>query len=349
MFREYRPASSAIRDPKGEESRLELLYRNRKAFAAGHGCAADWGEERDGCVGWVATSIIPAFKVASVEPRLEGSDELSMYFLSGAEGNVNPDQVVDALERLPTDYERWIRERETEVSTIPAKLQEVAKANLQECRTCLERIRAGIDLLRNDLKLRDAFMLANRAILMQQYHSRRSHRGVDQTWEDLPKSYEPIDSKAGRWRAFQLAFILLNLRSLVPGSDGKDHPERQLVDLIWFPTGGGKTEAYLGFSACDIFYRRLRNPDDTGCTVLMRYTLRLLTAQQFQRGSSMICACELIRREDPRRLGEEPITIGLRVGESLTPIYRQDAIKALNALASRDKQTENPFQLLKCP
>lgn len=349
VFREYRPASRAIRDPKGEEGRLELLYRNRKAFAAGHGCAADWGEERDGCTDWVATSIIPAFKVAPVEPRVEGGNELSMHFLSGAEGRVKPDQVVTALERLPADYEAWVKDREAEVPGLPEQLRDAALSNLKDCRTCLERMRAGIGLLRIDPKLREAFMLANRAILMQQYHSRRPRRGVDQPWEDLPESYEPIDPKAGRWRAFQLAFILLNLRSLVPGPGGKDHSDRQLVDLIWFPTGGGKTEAYLGLSACDIFYRRLRNPDDAGCTVLMRYTLRLLTAQQFQRACSMICACELIRREDPRRLGEEPISIGLWVGESLTPIYRQDAVKALNGLASRDKQTENPFQLLKCP
>lgn len=350
VFREYRTAARSLRDP--EEARLELLYRNRRAYAAGHGCAADWGEERDDRTCRVATSIIPAFKVAPVEPRTAGGDELSMYFLSGADGKVKVDQILSALESLPGDYDKWIKDREAEMPKLPERLRGAAKDNLKECRDCLGRIRAGISLLKNDSLLRNAFMLANRAILMQQYHSRRPRRGIDDGWDGVPSSYEPNDTKSGRWRAFQLAFILMNLRSLVRDTHGTDHPDRKLVDLIWFPTGGGKTEAYLGLSACDIFYRRLRNPDDSGCTVLMRYTLRLLTAQQFQRACSMICACELIRREDTDRLGGDPISIGLWVGESLTPNDRQEAIRAVNGLASKDakeKQAENPFQLLKCP
>jgi len=349
VFHEYRSGLDAIRDPRSEEARLELLYRNRKAFAVGHGCAAEWGEERNGWTNWVATSTIPAFKVAPIEPRIEGGDELCMYFLSGKDGSVKPEEILTALERLPAEYESWILEREAEVPDLPEHLREAARANIQDCRTCLERIRAGIGLLHRDSMLLKAFMLANRAMLMQQYHSRRPRRGVNQPWEDFPKSYEPTEPNTGRWRAFQLAFILLNLRSLIPGPDGKDHPDRQLVDLIWFPTGGGKTEAYLGLSACDIFYRRLCNPDDAGCTVIMRYTLRLLTAQQFQRAATLICACELIRRENPSQLGNKPISIGLWVGESLTPIYRQDAVRVLNRLASGDQHIENPFLLLRCP
>lgn len=354
VFREYRTASRSLRDP--EEAKLELLYRNRRAYAAGHGCAADWGEERDDSTCRVATSILPAFKVAPVDPRTAGGDELSMYFLSGADGKVKVDQILTALESLPRDYESWIKGQESELPKLPKRIQRAAKDNMKECRNCLGRMRAGIGLLKSDGLLRNAFLLANRAMLMQQYHSRRKRRGVDDTWDEFPQSYEPPPSKPGesppgRWRAFQLAFILMNLRSLVRDSSGKDHADRKLVDLIWFPTGGGKTEAYLGLSACDIFDRRLRNPDDGGCTVLMRYTLRLLTAQQFQRACSLICACELIRREDSERLGNESISIGLWVGESLTPNDRQDAKRAANGLASKDskKQAENPFQVLKCP
>jgi hypothetical protein len=346
VFREYRSASRSLTDP--EEAALELLYRNRRSYAAGHGCAADWGEERGDRTDRVSTAIVPAFKVAPVEPRAAGEDELSMYYLSGAEGKVKEDQILATLENLPRDYEAWIKAREAEVATLPQQLRKAASDNLKECGDCLKRMRAGIDLLRSDKLLREAFLLANRAILMQQYHSRRPRREVDGGWDDFPSSYEPTDPRAGRWRSFQLAFILINLRSLVPIATGRYHDERQLVDLIWFPTGGGKTEAYLGLSACDIFYRRLRDPDDAGCTVLMRYTLRLLTSQQFQRACSMICACELLRREDPYGLGREPISIGLWVGESLTPNRRDDAVKALNALAS-PKDNENPFQLLKCP
>ena len=285
---------------------------------------------------------------------MTNGDELSMYFLSGAEGNVKAAQILETLENLPRDYETWMKAREAEVPKLARRLQAAARDNLKECGTCLERMRAGIELLKTNVRLRDAFMLANRAILTQQHHSRRPRRGVNDLWEEFSSKWSPSlpkpgESPKGRWRSFQLAFILMNLRSLVRDSGGKDHPDRQLVDLIWFPTGGGKTEAYLGLSACDIFYRRLLNPDDAGCTVLMRYTLRLLTAQQFQRACSMICACELIRREDPDRLGSEDISIGLWVGDSLTPNNRDDAVKANNKLASNDPQAENPFQLLKCP
>jgi hypothetical protein len=192
-------------------------------------------------------------------------------------------------------------------------------------------------------------MLANRAILMQQYHSRRPKRTLDDPWQELPVSYRPENETTGRWRTFQLAFVLMNLPSIVPLDNGTDDEDRNLVDLIWFPTGGGKTEAYLGLAACDIFFRRLTRPSNAGCTVLMRYTLRLLTSQQFQRAASLIAACELIRRESPQTFGEEPISIGLWVGESLTPTHREQALKAVNDLAKESSQSENPFQLLKCP
>jgi len=351
VFNEYRTARRSLSDP--EEASLELLYRNRKAYAVGHGCAAEWGNEHGDKTNYLATATIPAFTVAPVLPREGTGAELSMYFLSGAEGKVTPEQIPDVLANITREYQAWINEQENKISAVPEQLREAAYANLNKCRQCLSRIRAGIELLRTHERMLTAFTLANRVMLMQQYHSRRDKRAVKGDWEQLPNSYETKDPHAGRWRIFQLAFILMNLPSLVQQDNSSDHPDRQLVDLIWFPTGGGKTEAYLGLAACDIFYRRLSNPANAGCTVLMRYTLRLLTAQQFQRASSMICACELVRREDPQQLGSEPVTIGLWVGESLTPTWRQDAIKAANALTKKSKskqeQTENPFQLLKCP
>lgn len=347
VFNEYRTSIRSLTDP--EEAGLELLYRNRKAYAVGHGCAADWGEESEDRTNRIATSTIPAFKVAPVEPRAGLGDELSMYFLSGAEGKVQRDQIPLMLENLAREYQAWIDDQDKNMSTVPERLREAARTNLDSCRQCLSRIRSGIELLRTNDKMLTAFMLANRSMLMQQYHSRRDKRTVKGDWEELPNSYEPKDPQTGRWRTFQLAFILMNLPSLVSQASGSDYPDRGLVDLIWFPTGGGKTEAYLGLAACDIFFRRLSNPANAGCTVLMQYTLRLLTAQQFQRASSMICACELLRRDNPQQLGSEPITIGLWVGQSLTPTWREDAIKAINALANTQKPAENPFQLLKCP
>ena len=354
IFREYRTVRRTFAEDETdpdlrEEAALELLYRQRKDYAAGHGCSADWGEESDARTNLVSTSIVPEFKVPPVEPRTAGGDELSMFHLSGGEGEVVPERIPDLLEPLAGDYEGWIDERTTELASLPQDLKQAGQDNLAECHRCLDRIRKGIALLRSNGTMRRAFMHANRAILTQQYHSRRAKRRLDEHWEDLPASYRPTDDRTGRWRTFQLAFLLMNLPSLVPGSDGTDDEDRNLVDLIWFPTGGGKTEAYLGLAACDIFFRRLTRPANAGCTVLMRYTLRLLTSQQFQRAASMISACELIRRESPSTFGEEPISIGLWVGESLTPTHRDQALRAVNDLAKESSQAENPFQLLKCP
>jgi len=164
----------------------------------------------------------------------------------------------------------------------------------------------------------------------------------------LTEAYQPPDldnppPRKGKWRPFQLAFILMNLRS----ASDRNSQDRDTVDLIWFPTGGGKTEAYLGLTAFTIFRRRLRNPHDAGTTVLMRYTLRLLTTQQFQRAASLICACELLRRQNVARLGPTRISIGLWVGQGVTPNKRADAIAAHNAILNNGDP--NPFVMLTCP
>jgi hypothetical protein len=161
--------------------------------------------------------------------------------------------------------------------------------------------------------------------------------------EYKPPNIEQPKPGKGRWRPFQLAFILMNLRSIAQ----RDSPDRSVIDLIWFPTGGGKTEAYLGLTAFAIFRRRLLNLSDEGTTVLMRYTLRLLTTQQFQRAASLICACELIRRSNDTRLGTMRISIGLWVGDSVTPNKNASATKALRVLLNTGK--DNPFAVLACP
>ena len=92
--------------------------------------------------------------------------------------------------------------------------------------------------------------------------------------------------KLAEWRPFQLAFLLMNL----PGIAQPQSDDRQTVDLLFFPTGGGKTEAYLGLAAFTLVLRRLRNKGVTGAgvSVLMRYTLRLLTLDQLGRAATLI-------------------------------------------------------------
>jgi hypothetical protein len=192
-----------------------------------------------------------------------------------------------ALQNLPRLYRDWIDRQQTRLSGLPNRRREVATALLAEARHAVERIEDGIALLA-DASVLDAFRLMNQALAAA---ARRRRPGEDP-----------------RWYPFQLAFILLNLRGL----GTPEHDDREIVDLLFFPTGGGKTEAHLGLAAFVMVWRRLSHPGTSGCglAVLMRYTLRLLTLDQLGRAAAVVCALELARRADPGKLGDWPLEIG---------------------------------------
>ena len=349
---EYKNLGATYRDV--EEASLALLYRNRKEYAVGHGCAAHWGAEQNNGVAEVKTSALPASVVPPVNPVSGDEDYMNMEFLSGSdEGPVLG--IPKALEKLCTEYESWIHKLEDKCESL-GEFDPAPQHHIQQCKTAVLRMRRGIELLKSDRNSLEAFQLANRAMLMQQVHS-KLRRSIGEPWEKLPTKVDDYSSswphKRGFWRSFQVAFILMNLRGLETDEqlidlDGEPTNERDIVDLIWFPTGGGKTEAYLGLAAYMIFKQRLDGEEDAGCKVLMRYTLRLLTSQQFQRASSMICACEVLRRTNVELFGETPISIGLYVGLSLTPNKEEEALKSI-ARMEKGKDQKNPFQLLHCP
>jgi hypothetical protein len=340
-----------------DERSNDLLYRNHHTFAIGHGCAAEWDSvnESESVAVAIRTSIIPVYDMKPVVPAKLGHIDLSMLNMSDASYNIT-----DPLKQLCNSYAAWIEARQIEAyEQLSGELLETAKRHIDNCRQCLERMRNGIKLIEEDPQVKLAFGLMNRAMVMQQIHyglKLRNWYEKDKTTAIDPLRKPDLWDRAtwpdadnpryGSWRPFQIAFILMNLVSMsVPESE-----DRKIVDIIWFPTGGGKTEAYLGLTAFTIFLRRLRNKNDSGTSVLMRYTLRLLTAQQYQRASSLICAIELIRKENAALLGNDRITIGLWVGDNLTPNKRADAIKHFNQLQKKEKtEDENPFIVLKCP
>lgn len=333
-----------------EDASLALLYRHRKTYAIGHGCAAEWNEAVEGRADLVRTEIMPEFEIKPIVPILFEDLKLRMINLSDRR---NEDDGIRLLVSLCDKYEAWINRQQAIVNdqSFPHDHLRAARRHLEKCRFCLSRMRSGLDLLRNDKTAMLAFRLANRAMLLQQLHYplrlrewRLGDGGRPQIDPVLlPEIDNPPEGK-GSWYPFQIAFILMNLKSLaIPGDS-----ERGIVDLIWFPTGGGKTEAYLGLASFAILLRRLRDPQNVGTTVLMRYTLRLLTAQQFQRAASLICALETIRSEMSNVIGNNPFSIGLWVGMELTPNDRVAAVKALNNL-NQGTTGDNPFILLKCP
>lgn len=331
----------------------QLLYREVRNYAIGHGCATDWDDSSE-VVKWIETTIFPSYEVKPIVPSTISGVTLEMLKF-GPKGNF--ENSISELYLMCTRYEEWISKLEKE--EVPERHKITALRHIKNCRDCLLRMRKGVALLQNDEKVRTAFQYMNLAMLMQQLH----YNLPLQSWEDdgsdgiilsnavknLPEPYDKstwydTDHKHyGEWRPFQLAFVLMNLESMAD----RCSYERGIVDLIWFPTGGGKTEAYLGLSAYTIFIRRLQNKDDSGTAILMRYTLRLLTAQQYERASSMICACELLRKDNSDLFGEDRISIGLWVGEATTPNVMKNAVKAYEELY-KDSNV-NPFVILKCP
>ncbi len=337
----------------------QLLYRNVKNYALGHGCAADWKMEDNDKVNEISTAVFPVFEVKPIVPTAFEGLSLSMKEMADPESFY---KIIADLSLLCEKYQEWINSIDEQKATLDRKYVGTADRHIDNCRECLQRMLKGIKLLREDPTVRQAFQWMNKAMLMQQLHYNLPLRKwAPDSDNDIKLEYDlPLPSieneetwfdvehhHYGSWRPFQIAFVLMNLSSMFNNTD----PERSIVDLIWFPTGGGKTEAYLGLSAYTIFIRRLKDKTNAGTAIIMRYTLRLLTAQQYERASAMICACEKIRSENELILGKDRISIGLWVGGSTTPNKQKGndgAIKSYENLYNR-KTNENPFVLLKCP
>lgn len=313
-----------------------LLYRHAREFAAGHGCSVDWNPKGGKTTSEIVSRFVPQYAVplSMSNPQIQAKCVGMQYLATGSQAAVLKD-----LETLCSGYESWINDRQEEAKTLTeldAEQRATAAEHLKLCREALRRIREGIQALREQ-NVWIAFQLANAAMLDQRARTVWLKNGKPDSG--------PQQTSDHQWRPFQLAFILLCLQGL---ADPKS-PERELADLLWFPTGGGKTEAYLGLIAFTIFLRRLRNMDGGGVTALMRYTLRLLTIQQFERATLLICCCEAIRQKKTE-LGKEPISIGLWLGKGATPNTRPDTRTALNQLRRGMELSQgNPVQIHSCP
>jgi hypothetical protein len=329
-----------------EEQSLKLLYSNKHFFATGHGTSADWVSEgnRAKCV---SSESLPSHVVPQVSVDIQDNGkaiDLRMANIAYADKV----EVINNIRVLVSAYSGWV-EKLKDLSSIPPNLQPVAKEHISLCKEAIGRMNDGIALLETNELAWESFRLANESMLMQRTHTKvQAKKQFAENANSLPEKYDDREfERPASWRAFQLAFLLMGIEA----SSGKDSKFKDIVDLIWFPTGGGKTEAYLGLTAYTIFYRRMTNDDSKsgGTTVLMRYTLRLLTSQQFQRACTLILACEKIRRIKSN-LGSSPISIGMWVGSGSTPNNIKDADYKLNELMRQgDASSNNPFQVLSCP
>jgi hypothetical protein len=349
-FEPYPEAEQVDQDE--EEQSIDLLYRNRRTYAIGHGCAAEWDAGPEGTVSRVRSESLPAYEVTGLTPDVYVTDPggnrapVTVSMAALASGSAEGRAQVEDILRL---YGEWIARQEHMVPALPPRFQPTAQRHLALCREALQRMEVGWELVGSDPVASRAFRLANQAMLYQQLRSRLPLRKVERGKDDIVRPVGPHPEPVplpdrGNWRPFQIAFILASLPELVDPS----RPARSVVDLIFFPTGGGKTEAYLGASAISLLARRLRNPADAGTDTIMRYTLRLLTAQQFLRAASLACVLEDMRSKNEAELGESPFGIGVWLGGEATPNTWKGAVESLKQL-QRNPAARNQFLLLRCP
>lgn len=329
-----RPDLRSMHADEWDDRVSDLHYADTPEYATGHGVSAEWELTDDHCH-VIRTTWIPSAEVEKTQTVNFPDVELSMRTLGNLVDGIS---AYGMLQPLVTQYREWIGERQASVGHFSPKRRETAEQLLHLSGLSATRIEKGIELLMNDADALDAFRVANRAV-----------------GSALTKRLGIEDPQ---WRAFQIAFILLNL----PGLSDPLDPHRQVVDLLFFPTGGGKTEAYLGLAAFTMVLRRLKNPGDNGVagagvSVIMRYTLRLLTLDQLSRAAGLVCALELEREKNTSSYGEWPFEIGLWVGKAATPNFmgskgdsRPDTARAKVRAYSKDPRSRpSPIPLENCP
>jgi len=343
-----------------EVQRLNLQYRDRLEFAIGRACSADWvvakGKRRATEVSttWLPVAETPQTRARSVDGALLSMDALS---------RVTPEGLRAGLEPLITGYGTWLEKQANDAAGLPDHLRGVADEALFEARKVHERLVAGLEFVATDEEALRCFHFMNEVMREQRMASQvASIRSSDPTLT-IQQARDKVDKDEGGnpkadWRPFQLAFILMQLGALTDPAAPMRSGDIKRVELLFFPTGGGKTEAYLGLAAYTFAIRRRQGIVESvdgpldgrdGVAVLMRYTLRLLTAQQFQRATALMCAAELTRLNNEATWGSEPFRIGLWVGTDVSPKRFTEAEKQLREANEYGSHRLTVLQIQRCP
>ncbi|MDP3273844.1 MAG: DISARM system helicase DrmA [Deltaproteobacteria bacterium] len=326
-----RPSRQGEAGDSLDDRTADLQYRDAPEWGVGHNVSVVHPATSPGShhVTELHTTWIPCSEVHRVETHTEPSVVTNMESLAAL---TDPLALTRALSPIVDAYSTWI-EAQREIALDSEAREHTRNKLLKNAKFACKRIEAGIAMLAHDPTAREAFADCNR--VMAQAARQRS-----------PGRYSA--TVAPTWRLFQLAFVLMSL----PGIVDETHADRETVELIFFPTGGGKTEAYLGVIAFALVLRRLRGltrPDQgLGVAVILRYTLRLLTLDQLGRAATLICALELLRQEQPHRLGTVRFAVGLWVGRASTDNTLDQAQASISDFV-RGRSTNSPFPLTHCP
>lgn len=359
------------------EEELDFLYRKKPTVAFGNMCSVIWDkidytDKIDICQLWpdyslrvsknedyeeflkksnVRTEFVPLYPVTLPKFDLEENDKLTVNDLNAEKlANSSPDEIYNVLINLLNLYEEWIKGNKEELSDLEDKYDVVAEKIIEDECNALKRMQNGLKLIKDEDLVYTSFCFANKTLALQN------------TWGKKEK-------QEFKWRPFQIAFFLMNIEDI-----WDEHSKnREVLDLLWIPTGGGKTEAYLGIIAFTIALRRLKsymdNETGAGTSIISRYTLRLLSVQQFRRTLKMITAAEFLRiMKSEHGVGWRPIhsdidgdwiygstrfSTGLWVGGGVTPIHLLKSGGAMDLLKGESVKLPydqgEPAQILKCP
>ena len=341
-----------------EAQQLNYLYRKIEDFGVGHLCSVQWDSNKNSIwtefmpecdvpdVDTKPQKVITENGIQELEDRIPDIKYLEFYTLSSFSKESDAD-IINGLNSFVDAYNEWIKEQ------VDSEYPDCARKVQEACHFDYIRMKKNIDILKNQNAM-IAFRFMNTAMFMQLWHSSIENRRQITPRQRIlrPNFYDSIIASASfepAWRSFQLAFILLNLDGIICREDDPSWDARnKMVDLVWFPTGGGKTEAYLGIIAFCILNRRLTQKESGGTTAIMRYTLRLLATQQFQRATRLILALESIRQWNENKFGKTPINIGLYVGKDSLP-NSAEGLKDEAKKWLEDKPSQIPLDRHECP
>ena len=337
---------------------LDLLYSAEVLLATGHGCDVSVASDED-LATVVRTESMPVVEIKPLTPDIRDASDESLAIGMNDLADFN-EQAVGGIKKLIDEYTSWLHQRQQDIPSIQENLREIAVAHLSACNDFLRDMLDGWNLAQSNQDVRACLASASRAMNQQRraYNApprRLTARDGGGYLVDGVSPHVGAGSQAF-WRPFQIAFVLASLpRFFERRSDSSTSLQREWVNVIWMPTGGGKTEAYLGLAAFVILWERLNiqrgnTNAASSMKVLMRYTYRLLTVQQVSRAASLVCALELIRREQPAVFGSSEIRIGAWLGGSVTPNSRKAAVSQLRKLCKEGKKSGSPsFLLVRCP
>ncbi|PYI39491.1 helicase [Arthrobacter psychrolactophilus] len=358
----FLPVADALEEPhldsEPELARLQLQYRDRLEFGIGRTCSVDWtvaeGARRAIQVRttWLPVSETPQTNARDIEGVLLDMTKLATESVENLGTGLRP--IVDG-------YQEWLEGQKSRAAMLPDHLQDVAAEAIQDAAVVAKQLERGLDFLLGDDEALRCFRFMNQVMADQRVQTQVAELRAANRKLSLNAARSQIlalGPRAHSWRTFQLAFVLMQLEALARPELKRRSSPMAKAELLFFPTGGGKTEAYLGLAAFTFGIRRRQGVIDgvdgridgnTGVAVLMRYTLRLLTAQQFQRATALVCAAEVARREDEATWGTEPFRIGLWVGTAVSPKRYDEAAEQLAEANEGRKYGLTVLQLQRCP